>query len=517
MKAVVGIDYGTQSGRAILVDAENGRVLREHSISYPHGVMADGLASAEDYETVLMQLLEAALTEEYRESVRSICVDATSLTLVPVDTEGTVLCRRAEFADRKHAQIKLWKYHGAQPQADEALDLAKTMDEPFIRRTGGSLSSEWMLPKVLQIRDEDPEVYGKMDMALDLCEFLTYRLTGKVFRCKPAMGFKCQWAEDLGFPSDAYLNTLRPGFAEEYRHLLRGPILRACDPAAPVLPELAEKFGLPGDAVVACGVIDGHTSMAALGAMKEGDGAIVIGTSNVLAIQTTRMREIPDICGVVKDGMIPGTYGIEAGQNCTGDMLEWYMNNMLPYSVFLEARERGISPHQVLSEQVEEPWKNTLAITDWWNGSRCAPSNLKLRGAISGMSLTTRPQDIYLALLQAIACGTRDQLELCRDYGIRVTRMVATGGMTAKNPLLMQQYASILNMKIYVGQVKEGPALGTAIFAAVAAGIYETLDEAYEAMGVHEFTVYEPDTAHREEYEAIYRRNRQLRQKIVNS
>lgn len=517
MKAVVGIDYGTQSGRAILVDAENGHVLREHSIPYPHGVIADGLASAEDYETVLLQLLENVLTEEYRDSVLSICVDATSLTIVPVDRNGVVLCHRAAFADRKHAQIKLWKYHGAQAQADEALNLAKIMDEPFIRRTGGSLSSEWMLPKVLQIRDEDPEVYAEMDMALDLCEYLTFRLTGTVTRSKSAMGFKGQWVEDLGFPSDNYLNTLRPGFAAEFKNLMRGPILRACDVAGTLLPELARRLGLRENVVVASGVIDGHTSMAALGAMKEGDGTIVVGTSNVIAIQGTRMQEIPDICGVVKDGMIPDTYAIEAGQNCTGDMLEWYMNNMLPYGIWQQAQERKVSPHQVLLEMIEEPWKNTLAIADWWNGSRCAPSDLKLRGAMSGLSLTTRPQDIYLALLQAIVCGTRTQLELCEKYGITVTRIVATGGMTAKNPILMQQYASILNQKIYVGQVKEGPALGTAIFAAVAAGIYSTTEEAYEAMGVHDFTVYEPDTEHRTEYEIIYRNNRRLRTLLVEN
>ena len=187
MRTVIGIDYGTQSARALLVDAETGQVLCTHSIRYPHGVMDGDLASTEDYESALLELLAHVTLPEYRETVRGICVDATSLTLVPVAADGRVICQIPAYRDRHHAQIKLWKCHEAQKQAEEALALARTMQEPFLGRTGGTISSEWTLPKLLRIRDEDPEVYGQIDLALDLCEFLTFRLTGTLIRSAGSM------------------------------------------------------------------------------------------------------------------------------------------------------------------------------------------------------------------------------------------------------------------------------------------------------------------------------------------
>lgn len=514
MSTVIGLDYGTQSARAILVDTRTGEILRTHSISYPHGVIGEGFASVWDYEEVLLQLLDNVLCNARREDVVGICVDATSFTLVPLNKEEQVLCQIPEFADRKHAQIKLWKYHGAQSQAEEALSLAKDMGEKFLGRTGGELSCEGALPKLLQIRDEDAEIYSQIDLALDLCEFLTFRLTGKLVRSAGPMGYKGLWAKDISFPSDAFLNGLRPGFAEEYKHLMRGEVKRACDSAGVLKSELTSKFGLKKDVVVATGVIDGHTSMAALGALQAGDAALVLGTSNVLSIQSEQFHEIEGICGVVWEGMTPGKYAVEGGQNCTGDMLEWYIKNMMPGAVEQEAKERRVSSHQLLMEQVTSPWENEVVITDWWNGSRNTPCNLSLRGTVSGLSLYTKPVDIYLALLQSIVCGTREIIEKCMEHGVAVNRLVVTGGMAEKNPLLMREYASLLNRTIYVGQVSQGPALGAAIFAAVAAGIYSTPEEAYEHMGIHNFVAYEPDREHREAYEALYKKNHALRNVI---
>ena len=511
MRAVIGIDYGTQSARAILVNAENGEVLCSHSVSHPHGIWEGGLVSADDYEAALYQLLEAVTPEEYKKDIEGICVDATSLTLVPMAADGRVLSQLPGMTERHHAQIKLWKYHGAQTQAEEALALAKELGEKFLGRTGGSLSCEWTLPKLLQIRDEDPESYAQIDIALDLCEFLTLRLTGKITRSVAAMGFKGLWFEDLGFPSDEFLNGIRPGFAEEYKNLMRGTVARPGDKMGYLKPELRQKLGLREDVAVATGTIDGHTSLVAMGAMEKGDAALVVGTSNVVTVQMERMCELEGICGVVKDGLAPGVYGLEGGQGCTGDMLDWYLKNMLGGEIQKEAKDRDVSPHQVLMEKVKNPWTNEVVVADWWNGSRNMPCDLSLRGTIYGLSLNTRAEDIYLALLQSIVCGTREILEKLEESGIAVTKVLATGGITKKNPLLMQEYANLLNRTIYVGQVSEGPALGSAIFAAVAAGIYENPMDAYAHMGIKEFITYEPDSEHRAEYEVLYRKNHDLR------
>lgn len=515
MQAVIGIDYGTQSARAVLVNAKTGEILRSHSITYPHGVMEGDLACTEDYESALLELLEHMTPEKYRDHITGICVDATSLTLVPVAADGRVLCQIPKFRHRHHAQIKLWKCHEAQAQAEEASTLAQAMKEPFLGRTGGTISCEWTLPKLLKIRDEDREVYEQMDLALDLCEFLTFRLTGTLVRSAGSMCYKGLWAKDLQFPSELYLELLREGFAEEYKHRMRGDVKAPGERAGVLCPALCKRFGLRSDVAVAVGTLDGHTSLVALGALKEGDAALVVGTSNVLTIQTEKMVELEGICGIAMDGLTKGLYGIDSGQSGTGDMLEWYMRNALPAKEQEEAKSRGISAHQFLMEQAENPWENTLIAADWWNGSRNTPCDLRLRGMVYGFSMETRPKDMYLAFLQAIACGTREILEQCENHEIHVKRLLATGGITSKNPLLMQEYANILNRNVYVGTVTEGPALGAAIFAAVAAGIYDTPVEACEHMGVRDFVCYEPDAEHREAYEQLYQKSHTLRQLLA--
>lgn len=515
MRTVIGLDYGTQSARAVLVDADTGAVLCSHAVRYPHGVMPGDLASAQDYEDALVELLEAVTHNEYKKTIAGICVDATSLTLVCVDESGTALALLPELANREQAQIKLWKRHTAQKQADEALALAKAMDEPFLGRTGGTISCEWTLPKLMEIRDEDPGVWERINAVFDLCEYLTFRLTGELTHCAGSMCFKGLWARDLGMPSKEFLDALRPGLGDDYARMLRGPVLGPGDKAGCLKKELRERFGLNEDVAVACGILDGHTALVALGALNAGDAALVLGTSSVLTIQTKQLHEIEGICGIAMDGLTKGLYGIDSGQSGTGDMLEWYMNNALPVSVWREAEEKKISPHQALMERVERPWENPVAAADWWNGSRNAPCDLSLPGTITGMNLTTKPEQIYLALLQAIVCGTGAIIDQCGRYGVKVDRLLVTGGIAGKNPLLMQEYANLLNLPVSVGQVAEGPALGAAIFAAVAAGIYESPVQAHARMGIRDFIEYRPETEHRAEYEALYRRNRALRENII--
>ena len=515
MKTVIGIDYGTLSARGVLINAENGETLLSKSINYPHGVMEGALASGDDYESILDELMLFLTDNEYKNTIKGICVDATSLTLVCVDKEGRLLSKIEGFENREQAQIKLWKRHEAEKQAEEALNLAIEMDEPFIKRTGGTLSSEWTIPKLLEIRDKDKEVYENIDLAFDLCDFLTYRLTGLNKRSVGAMSYKSSYFLDLGFPSEKYLNTLREGFSNEYRNFLRGEVIAYGQKAGFLKKDLCEKYGISENTIVAAGVIDGHTSLIALGALNEGDGTLVVGTSNVLTLESDKMHEIIGICGIAEDGFNKGKFGIEAGQNCTGDMLQWYMDNAVPEEVFKEAELKYTTAHKILRERIKNPWENKMTATDFFNGSRNAPCDLSLTASIFGMTINTKPEDIYLTLLQAIVCGTRELVELIKSKGVKIERIYATGGIAYKDPFLMQQYAEILNLPIYVGKVSEGPAVGTSIYAAVAAGIYSTPTEAFKKMGVKEFTEYHPTLEHREEYENIFRRNHIFREMII--
>lgn len=520
-KTVIGVDYGTQSARAVLVNGENGEILHSCRREYPRSSTpvpaldcVENLPSATDYETTLYELLRQVVPESYRKTVAGICVDATSLTMVLLAEDGRTLSELDGLSEAAHARVKLWKYHRAQEKADEALGLAKKLKEPFLGRTGGSISCEWMLPKLLEVRDEAPEIYAKIDLAMDLCEFLTYRLTGKLVRSIGSQGYKGLWAQDSGFPSQAFLDGLRPGFYQEYCHFLRGDVGKAGECAGMLCSRLSRELRLPEQIPVAVGMLDGHTSLATLGAFAPGDAALIVGTSNVCTVQSETLQELKDVCGVVQDGMVPGRCGIDTGQSSTGNMLGRFVEHMAGWQVHQEAEERQISPHQVLAERIEKPWKNQVTAVDWWSGSRNAPCDLSLLGGMSGLGMDTRTEDIYLALLQAIVCGTGVILDSLSRQGVEVKRLLATGGITEKNPLLMQEYANLLHRQILVGKIAEGPALGAAMYAALAAGIYTDIQETYDHMGVHDFTVYEPDETYRTAYEELYRKNKNLRKML---
>lgn len=523
VQTVLGVDFGTQSARAVLVNTQNGQVLASHRVEYtkpeptkPEIDCPENLPSAADYETALYEVLEHAVPEQWKESVAGICVDATSLTLVALAEDGCPVSELPEFRHDPHARVKLWKYHRAQEKAEEALKLARELKEPFLKRSCDFISCEWTLPKLLEIRDEAPEIYKKIDVVLDLCEFLTYRLTGEVIRSMGSMCYKGLWFPDLGFPSRGFLDDLRPGFYEEYCRMLRGEVRKPGEMAGVLLPELCQRMSLPEGIPVAAGLLDGHTSLAVLGAFKPGDASLVVGTSNVLTVQCTQLREVKDVCGIAQDGMVAGACGIDAGQSGTGNMLGWYLEHMADWRVHQEAKDRNVSEHQLLAERIRNPWQNKVVAADWWSGSRNAPCDLNLQGGMLGLTMDTRTEDIYLALLQSIACGTRAILDSLAEQGIEVCRILAAGGIAEKNPLLMQEYANLMNRTVLVGRIKEGPAVGAAIYSAVAAGLFKNLSEAYENMGVREFTVYEPDQIHREAYDTLYLKNLTLRNCLIS-
>lgn len=515
MKAVVGLDFGTQSARAILADTETGRILLRRSVDYPHGVLPGCLADPADYETALFDLLEAVFQSLYRDEVVGIGVDATSFSMVPLDASGRPLSTYDAFSGHPHALVKLWKRHTAQALAEEALKAARDAGQPFLRRTGGSISCEWALPKLLEIYDEAPEVWEHLDAALDLCDYLTYRLTGVFTRSKGSMSYKALWWEDLGFPAPSYLNALRPGLLDRYRSLFRGKVLASGGRAGFLQEEICRRFGVRSPVAVAAGVLDGHTAPVALGALQPGDATLVAGTSNVLAIQTDAPLEIDGICGVARDGFSAGLYGIDSGQASTGDMLDWFVRRALPYEMREEARTRNVSPHALLCERIRRPWQDRIIAVDWFNGSRNAPCDLSLPGAVVGLSLDTEPEDIYLGLMQAIVCGSREILERCASCGVTVKRILATGGVARKNPLLMQLYADVLGRDVFSAEEEEGPALGSAIFAAVAAGVFPSAEDAYAHMGLRRFIRYSPDPDSRAGYENVFQKNHRLRELLI--
>lgn len=522
MKYVIGIDYGTQSARAVVVNTENGKEAGSCAYPYPHGVLYEALpdgtklgaqsalAVAEDYIEALEITVKGALEQAQirSEDVVGMCVDATSCTVVPVDREGKPLSLRPELKNRPHAYIKMWKHHAAMEQTSRVSALAKEMKMSFLEACGGEISSEWMIPKLLEIRENDPEVYALIDRAYDLCDFLTMLLTGTITRGVGATAFKCCWMPDEGYPDKAFLERLGTGFGDEYYHMMEGPVILPGQRAGGLCREMAEKLNLPEGIAVAGGILDGHTSIPTCGLCHAGDVSLVIGTSNVSAVMTDKPIEVPAGTSSAMNGFWPGLFAIDSGQSCTGDMLGWYMKNMLPVHVAAEAEKRGISVFNLMNELAEkaEPWRCGVTVLDWWNGNRNVMCNLNLQGNILGINLTTKPEHIYTGMVQGIVCGTRKILEACENNGAKIRNIVACGGIPQKNPFMMQQYANILNRPIHVACANEGPAMGSAIFAACAAGVFESFEQAAEHMKVHEYIEYLPQQEHQREYEKIYQR-----------
>lgn len=521
-KYVIGIDYGTLSARAAVVRVSDGEIMGTCAYPYPHGVMSgklpDGtllpdqfaLAQAEDYNEALEVTIKGAIENAGIDGrdVVGMCVDATACTVVPVDEDMQPLSLMSEFKSHPHAYIKMWKHHAAAPQTVRANALAKSMNMPFLKACGGEMSSEWMIPKLLEMRENDREAYDRMAVAFDLCDYLTMKLTGKITRGLGSAAFKSNWVAGIGYPSAEYLDGLSEGFAEEYARLLAGDVIKPGERAGELSPEMAEKLGLPAGITIAGGILDGHTSIPTSGLSKSGDVSLVIGTSNVSAVLTEKPVPVPAGTASAMDGFAPGLFAIDSGQSCTGDMLGWYMKYMLPAYIEREAEAKDMSVFDYLNALAEEacPWMCPVTVLDWWNGNRNVMCNLNLKGNIQGINLNTRPEDIYTAMVQAIACGTRRILEDCEDKGVEIKNIVACGGIPQKNPFLMQQYANILGKKVSVACANEGPATGSAIFAACAAGVYESYGEAVSHMKARNYVEYMPDVKHSAEYERIYAR-----------
>jgi len=279
--------------------------------------------------------------------------------------------------------------------------------------------------------------------------------------------------------------------------------------------EWQQLLGAKTSISVAAGQPDGNTPPVGLGAVKDGDVTIVLGTSSVLMMQSADECSHEGLVGIAPDGAVPGMQCLECSSNCAGDMLGWFVDNIANAKDAAEAKEKGISLHELMVSRLKEPWNNRLIALDWWNGSRCLPNDMHMAGTLMGMRLETRGEDIYLALLQSMATDMRAMLELCCANGGRVGRIRAGGGMVKKNPLLVQQFADIFGMPIYATTCDEAGALGSAILGAVAAGEFDSCEAACDSMAVSSFKRYDPDAAHRDEYEKLFARCNKARRTVA--
>ncbi|MGC5330389.1 ribulokinase [Micromonospora sp. DT62] len=512
---VVGVDYGTLSGRALVVRVRDGAEVGTAVHEYRHGVIEAvlpgggpalppdwALQDPEDYRDVLRHAVPAAMADAGVDpsQVIGIGTDFTACTVLPTLADGTPLCEVPELRHRPHAWVKLWKHHAAQSHADRINALAHERHEPWIGRYGGKISAEWQFAKGLQILEEDPEVYRRAERFVEAADWIVWQLCDEETRNVCTAGYK-GIRQDGRYPSTDYLSALNPGFAD-FVTKVDGPLLPLGERAGALSSRAAAWTGLPAGIAVAVGNVDAHVTAASAQALNPGRLVAIMGTSTCHVLNGTHPAEVPGMCGVVDGGISAGAWGYEAGQSGVGDIFGWFVRNAAP---------DGVASHERLTELAagQPVGAHGLIALDWWNGNRSPLVNHDLSGLIVGLTLATRPQDVYRALLESTAFGTRMIIEAFVEAGIPVTDLVVAGGL-ASNRLLMQIYADVTNRPLSIIGSAQGPALGSAIHAAVAAGAYPDVHRASAAMGRVNEGVYQPDPDDARAYDALYAEYRAL-------
>jgi L-ribulokinase len=518
----VGVDFGTLSGRALVVRVADGAEVGTAVHEYEHGVIDDvlpgggalppdwALQHPDDYREVLRRAVPAAVADAGIDPARvtGIGVDFTACTVLPTLADGTPLCEVDEFRTRPHAYVKLWKHHAAQPHADRINALAHKHNEPWIERYGGKISSEWEYAKGLQLLEEDPEIYARAERWIEAADWITWQLCGAETRNACTAGYK-GILQDGARPSETFLTALAPGFADFNAKLDLAPgepgVMPLGARAGSLTARAAGWTGLPEGIAVCVGNVDAHVTAPAAQAIEPGQMVAIMGTSTCHVMNGERLAEVPGMCGVVDGGIVSGLWGYEAGQSGVGDIFAWFTEQSVPGAVHAEAAARGISVHELLTEQAaaQPVGAHGLIALDWHSGNRSVLVDHHLSGVIAGLTLSTKPHEVYRALLEATAFGTRVIIDAFEESGVPVSELVVAGGLL-KNSFLMQVYADVTRRPLSLIGSSQGPALGAAIHAAVAAGAYPDVPSAARAMGKRERAVYVPDPERAAAYDALY-------------
>jgi len=525
MKYAIGIDFGTESGRAVLVEVGSGREVTTAVYSYANGVIDERLPESgvllepdwalqdpEDYIRVFQNAIPKVLQQSGVDAadVIGVGIDFTACTMLPVKADGTPLCTLPEWRATPHAWVKLWKHHAAQPEADHINEAAREMNQAWLDRYGGKISSEWFFSKALQILNDAPDVYAAADRLIEAADWVIWQLTGVETRNSCTAGYKAIWSKREGFPKDEYFASLHPQLTNVIEDKMSRNIQPIGQKAGGLSKQAAEWTGLKSGTAVAIANVDAHVAVPAATVTEPGRMVMIMGTSICHMVLGTDEHMVPGMCGYVEDGIIPGYFGYEAGQSCVGDHFAWFVENCVPAAYEREAKERGVDIHALLEEKAAQlkPGESGLLALDWWNGNRSVLVDVDLTGLLIGATLSTKPEEIYRALIEATAFGTRVIVETFQQNGVPIYELVACGGLPEKNKLLMQIYADVTGRPFKVSSSQQTSALGSAMFGAVAAGSaaggYDSIYEAAQKMAKLKDEVFIPILEHQKVYDQLY-------------
>jgi len=524
-KYAIGIDFGTESARAILADVSNGKLAASTEYHYTHGVITDKLPDSNikldpgwslqhprDYINALKRTVPKLMKSSQADpdQVIGIGIDFTGSTVIPTTQDGTPLALLDEYKDDPHAWPKLWKHHAAQEEANRLTQLATERFETFLDRYGGRINAEWFFPKVWEIYNDSSSIYNAADRIIEGSDWIVWQLTGVETRNLCAAGYKALWSKTEGFPLETFFTAMDP----DLTNVVDEKMKREITPLGKQVGELTEqaarwmklKPGIP----VATGILDGHAAVPASTVVEPGKMAIILGTSFVHMVLSNKEYRVPGMCGMVEDGVIPGLLAYEAGQAGGGDHFAWFMENAVPYEYQITAKRRKISVHKLLEEKAAklEPAESGLIALDWWNGNRSILANGDLTGLILGYSLATKPEEIYRAILEATTFGTRKIIETFIASGVPINEIIVTGGNPIKNKLLLNILANVTRMEIKIADCPYTSALGAAMYATVAAGTerggYATIQDASSKMAHLKEKTFIPNNADKKTYSRLY-------------
>lgn len=526
-KYSIGLDFGSLSGRALLVDVQTGEEMGEAVYNYPHGFIEDTLPETgeklppdwtlqepQDYLDVLANTIPEVLakTGVKSEDVIGIGIDFTACTVLPVMADGRAMAQLPEYRNEKHAYVKKWKHHAAQKYANRLNEIAEERGEDFLQRYGGKISSEWLFPKLWQILDEAPHIYEKMDRFMEATDWVVMQLTGVETRNACTAGYKAIWSKQDGYPSKDFFKALDPRLENvvEDKLVVADKVMPIGAKAGEITEEMAKLTGLQAGTAVAVGNVDAHVALPAVGIKKAGQMLMIIGTSTCDVMLGDEIKMVPGMCGVVEDGILPGFPGYEAGQSCVGDHFDWFVSNMVPPSYHEEAKEKGWNIHKLLREKVrhQKPGESGLLALDWWNGNRSVLVDADLTGMMLGMTLQTKPEEIYRALIEATAYGAREIIESFVEAGLPVDDLFACGGIASKDDFMMQIYADVTGREIKISASNQTVAFGSAMFGAVVAGKerggYDNIFDAIDVMPKLKDEVFKPNPEAQKIYDKLF-------------
>ncbi len=516
----IGIDYGTESGRALLVDTRDGREVATAVHPYKNAVIDEHLPGStlplppdwalqypNDYLEVLKHTIPAVLKQSgvHADEVVGLAIDFTACTMLPTTADGTPLCFLDSWRSEPHAWVKLWKHHAAQPHADRINALARERGEGWLQRYGGKISSEWFFSKALQILEEAPAVYDAAGRFIEATDWVIWQLTGHETRNTCTAGYKAM-VQDGTYPDQSYFAALNPNFGDVIDARMKREFAPLGGCAGQLTEQAAQWTGLRPGIAVAVANVDAHVTVPAVRVTEPGTMVMIMGTSTCHMLLGSELKQVEGMCGVVRDGIIPGYYGYEAGQSGVGDIFAWFVDNAVPPEYHEAAKAAGVNLHQYLEQEAakQRPGESGLLALDWWNGNRSTLVDADLTGLLIGATLATRAPEIYRALIEATAFGTRTIIEAFERKGIPVEQLVAAGGLPEKNRLLVQIYADVTGKPMYLAGSPQSPALGSAMHAAVAAGVYTDIQAAVEKMGKRSPQVVMPIAENKAVYDLLY-------------